>query len=143
MARNKTVRYKQVTQKDINNIKALYDTGHFSTRGICDVTKRGWNTVDNIIKSGFKLNKYKEVSRQFKANIKAKRAKKKPLTFESVTTVSQHTKNDPYGNDVLNYMHDLQQEQAKRLIKHAERNEAIHKIRNGLQQLSEGLGELL
>jgi len=62
---------------------------------------------------------------------------------EVPVNVQNHAINDPYGNDVLNYMHDLQQQQAKQWIKKAEQDEAIHKIRNGLQMLSEGLGELL
>lgn len=132
-----------MTQKDIDNIKSLHKTGHFSVAGISDITKRGWGTINFIIKSNFQLDEYRKLTREAKAQSKNNKEKKKPLTFGPEDEASQYVKIDPYGNDVLNYMHDLQQEQAKQLVKKAERGEAIHKIRNGLQQLSEGLGELL
>ena len=145
MKRKKIAPYKQVTQQDINNIKSLHDTGHFSITGICDITKRGWSTVDFIIKSGFDLKEYKQLIRRRKDKEKTKLQDTKPLTFspEPSNDVQDNANVDPYDNDVLNYMHDLQQEQAKRLMKKTERDEAIHKIRNGLQELSEGLGALL
>ena len=46
-------------------------------------------------------------------------------------------------DDVLNHMWEVQMADAKEISTQAERNEAIHKIRNGLAKVSEGLGELL
>ena len=50
-------------------------------------------------------------------------------------------------NDVLEHMWNLQQDNAKEAIKvqtdDSSRTEAIHKIRDGLQKISEGLGKLL
>ena len=140
---------KQVSQKDIKHVEELWNL-EFSIQKISDVTKRTWSTIKAIVDSGFNLDKYKRITQSAR--------KSKKLTFRpfnetkapgpvKVKEISVKPENDvnidPYSNDVLNYMHDLQQEQAKRLVKKAERNEAIHKIRNGLQQLSEGLGELL
>jgi len=125
---------------------------NMSVQRISDITKRTWSTVKRIIDSGFNLDMYKTLRKSEKMN------KTKKLTFkpfkesntpgdtkaQKIPVKAVEDENfDPYGNDVLNYMYDLQQEQAKQLVKKAEQSEAIHKVRNGLQMISEGLGGLL
>ena len=154
MARKKITPYKQITQKDINSIKSLYNTGHFSVTGICDITKRGWGTVDYIIKSGFNLREYKKLvkERKHKANnkkvptfrpFKAKQSTKVVTVRELPDNAEKIVNSLSNTDDVLNHMWELQQEEAKQIVRKAEHDEAIHKIRNGLQKISEGLGELL
>jgi len=148
----KRKKWSTVTPQDIKKVKMLYDTNQFTTQGIADVIGRAWCTVNNIIEANFNFEEYAKIR-----SLKEKK-KKRNLTFKPFNESNapgavkaqkipvkaiEDTNFDPYGNDVLNYMHDLQQEQAKQWVKKAEQDEAIHKIRNGLQQLSEGLGELL
>jgi hypothetical protein len=122
----------------------------FSIQKIADITKRTWSTIKAIVDSGFNLDKYKRITQSARKGKKMtfrpfnEQESPGPVKVQEIPVQAENDANiDPFGNDVLNYMHDLQQEQAKRMVKKAEQNEAIHKIRNGLQQLSEGLGELL
>ena len=148
----KRKKWNTVTPQDIKRVKMLYDTNQFSIQGIADVVGRAWCTINNMIEANFDFEEYAKI-RSLKES-----KKKRKLTFRPFNEQTspgpvkveeipvepvKDTKSDPYGNDVLNHMWELQQEQAKQLVKKAEQNEAIHKIRNGLQQLSEGLGELL
>ena len=123
---------------------------NFSIQKISEITKRGWSTVKTIIEADFKLDKYKSLSKA------ARQARK--LTFrpfnEQTTPGPVKIKEIPVKtvevpntlsnmDEVLNHMWELQQSDTKALVNKAEKDEAIHKIRNGLQKISEGLGELL
>ena len=68
----------QINKDDIDNVKKLHGTGLFSTTQIAKITKRGWGTVHDIIKSGFNYSNYKDI-------LKGKRPRgeeTKGLTFE-------------------------------------------------------------
>lgn len=122
----------------------------FSIQKISDITKRTWSTVKAIVDSGFDLDKYKRITQS------ARKGKK--LTFrpfkdantpgpvkvqEIPVKPENHANTLNNDEDVLEYMYELQQTQAKQLVRKTQRDEAIHKIRNGLQKVNEGLGELL
>ena len=122
----------------------------FSIQKIADVTKRTWSTVKAIVDSGFNLDKYKRLTqaarkgkkmtfRPFKEQNSPGPVKVQEIPVQSVEIPKSLSNMD----DVLNHMWELQQDEAKQLVKKAEKDEAIHKIRNGLQKISEGLGELL
>ena len=51
----------QINKDDIENVKKLHGTGLFNTTQIAKITKRGWGTVHDIIKSGFNYSKYKDI----------------------------------------------------------------------------------
>ena len=121
-----------------------------SIQKISDITKRTWSTVKSIVDAGFNLDKYKRITQAAR--------KSKNLTFrpfnEQKAPSSVKVQEIPVKpieasnslsnmDDVLNHMWEIQQDEAKELVRKAERDEAIHKIRNGLQKISEGLGELL
>jgi hypothetical protein len=145
---------KQVTQKDVDHVEELWSLDKFSIQRIAEITKRTWSTVKAIIDSGFNLIKYKQLTKQ----ARTKRYNSKKLTFRPFNEPKapgpvkvQEIPVEPIEapktldnmNDVLDYMWNKQQDGAKELVHKAERDEAIHKIRNGLQKISEGLGELL
>jgi hypothetical protein len=67
----------QINKDDIENVKKLHGTGLFNTTQIAKITKRGWGTVHDIIKSGFNYSKYKEILQG-----KRLRGETKGLTFE-------------------------------------------------------------
>ena len=122
----------------------------FSIQKIADITKRTWSTVKAIIDSGFNLDKYKQITQNAR---KSRELTFKPFKGEKMKTPMKVQKipvepvevQNSLSNmdDVLNHMWEIQQSEAKQLVKKAERDEAIHKIRNGLQKISEGLGALL
>ena len=122
----------------------------FSIQRIADITKRTWSTVKAIVDSGFDLKKYKSLTQ------KARKTRKLtfrpfndnknpgPVQAQEIPVKPTEIPNSLSNLDeVLNHMWELQQSDAKALVQKAERDEAIHKIRNGLQKISEGLGELL
>ena len=122
----------------------------FSIQKISDITKRTWSTVKAIVDSGFNLGKYKRITqsarkgkkmtfRPFKEENSPGPVKVQEIPVQSVEIPKSLSNMD----DVLNHMWELQQNEAKQIVHKAERDEAIHKIRNGLQKISEGLGELL
>ena len=123
-----------------------------SVQKIANITKRTWTTVKRIIDSGFNLDMYKTLRKS------EKMTKTKKLTFKpfkdtkapgpvKIKEIPVKAENDINSlsnmDDVLNHMWEVQQAEAKELVNKTERDEAIHKIRNGLQKISEGLGELL
>tara|TARA_R100000152_G_C6755935_1_gene179685 strand:- start:281 stop:748 length:468 start_codon:yes stop_codon:yes gene_type:complete len=148
----KRKKWNTVTPRDIKKVKMLYDTNQFSIQGIADVVGRAWCTINNMIEANFDFDEYAKI-RSLKESKKKRNLTFKPFKEENtpgpvkVQKIPVEPENDTNtlnnDKDVLEYMYDLQQKQAKRLMKKTERNEAIHKIRNGLQKLSEGLGELL
>ena len=154
MPRLKNVKYKAVNQKDIDSVQTLFNTKRFSTTGISKVLGRAWGTIHHIIESGFDLDGYKRLTREYKLE----RDRQKKLTFKpyngtttpgpmKVQEIPVKPENDMSKaknmDDVLNIMWNQQQADAKVLVDKATKDEAIHKIRNGLQMISEGLGELL
>ncbi len=121
-----------------------------SIQKIADITKRTWSTVKSIVDAGFNLDKYKRITqaarkknkltfRPFKEENNPGPVKVQEIPVKPVEIPNSLSNMD----DVLNHMWELQQDEAKQLVQKAERDEAIHKIRNGLQKISEGLGELL
>jgi hypothetical protein len=58
----------QINKDDIKNIQKLHDTGMFSKTQIAKITKRGWGTVHDIIKSGFNYSKYKQILKGKRTN---------------------------------------------------------------------------
>ena len=151
MPKRKVTRYKTVTQKDIKTVKTLADTNQFSISGIADVIGRSWGTVNQIVKSNFNLSKYRKLQRLYRlAHSKGKTLTFKPFKDNKIkgpvkvqkTIVTPEKVVNSLSNmdDVLNEMWEVQQADAKAI---SSKNEAIHKIRNGLQKISEGLGELL
>ena len=140
---------KQVSQKDMKHVEELWNL-EFSIQKISEVTKRTWSTIKAIVDSGFDLDKYKRITQSARKGKKLTfrpyneqkspgPVKVKEIPVEPVKVANSLSNMD----DVLNHMWEQQQQDAKQLVKKAERNEAIHKIRNGLQKISEGLGELL
>tara|TARA_R100001594_G_scaffold145622_3_gene196002 strand:- start:13 stop:387 length:375 start_codon:yes stop_codon:yes gene_type:complete len=122
----------------------------FSIQKIADITKRTWSTVKAIIDSGFNLAKYKQMTQAARKSreltFKPFKSTKAPgpVKVQEIPVEPENDMNMALNvDDVLDYMYELQQNEAKQLVKKAEKDEAIHKIRNGLQKLSEGLGELL
>ena len=122
----------------------------FSVQKIADVTKRTWSTIKAIVDSGFDLDKYKQITRAARKSRKlAFRPFKDiktpgPMKIQEIPVKPENDTNSLSNvDDVLNHMWEIQQDEAKQLIKKAEKDEAIHKIRNGLQKISEGLGALL
>ena len=140
---------KQVCQKDIKHVEELWKL-EFSIQKISDITKRTWSTIKAIIDSGFNLDKYKRITqaarkgkkltfRPFNEQNSPGPVKVQEIPVEAVEAPNSLSNMD----DVLNHMWEIQQNEAKDIVKKAERDEAIHKIRNGLQKISEGLGALL
>ncbi len=87
----------QINKDDIDNVKKLHGTGLFNTTQIAKITKRGWGTVHDIIKSGFNYAKYKEI-------LQGKRPRgKDDLTFSDAT------------NEVVNCVEDGKTYQLKEL----------------------------
>ena len=140
---------KQVSQKDIKHVEELWNL-EFSIQKISDVTKRTWSTIKAIVDSGFNLDKYKRITqaarkgrkltfRPFNEQNSPGPVKVQEIPVEAVEAPNSLSNMD----DVLNHMWEIQQNEAKDIVKKAERDEAIHKIRNGLQKISEGLGALL
>ncbi len=142
---------KQVSQKDIQHVEELWQMD-MSVQRISDITKRTWSTVKRIIDSGFNLDMYKTLRKSDKMK------KTKQLTFKpfkdtkapgpvKVKEIPVKAENDINSlsdmDDVLNHMWELQQQDAQQLIRKAERDEVIHKLRNGLQKVNEALGDLL
>ena len=137
----------------------LYKADRFTTNYIASLTGRSWCTINHIIESDFDLDSYKKIIAKARETKKAKKAQiKKSLTFRpfnankstKVVTVRELPDNAENvvnsASDVDNMLNDIwehQQDEAKQLVRKAEKDEAIHKIRNGLQKISEGLGELL
>ena len=121
-----------------------------SIQKIADITKRTWSTVKSIVDAGFNLNKYKRITQAARKKNKLTFRPFKdiktpgPVRVQEIPVQAENDTNKPLNvDDMLNHMWNNQQEQAKMLVKKAEKDEAIHKIRNGLQKISEGLGELL
>ena len=121
-----------------------------SIQKISDITKRTWSTVKAIVDSGFNLDKYKRITQAARKGQKLKFRPFKelktssPMKVQKIPVEAKEVSNSLSNmDDVLNHMWELQQGEAKELVKKAERDEAIHKIRNGLQKISEGLGALL
>ena len=124
-----------------------------SIQKMSEITKRGWTTVKSIVDSGFNLKKYKELTRSARAarynndltfrpfneqkTPGPVKAQEIPVKAEEDISKAQNM------DDILNIIWNQQQADAKALVNKAERDEAIHKIRNGLAKVSEGLGELL
>ena len=78
----------QINKDDIDNVKKLHGTGLFNTTQIAKITKRGWGTVHDIIKSGFNYTKYKEI-------LQGKRPRgKEELTFSNATNEIEHCVED-------------------------------------------------
>ena len=140
---------KQVNQKDIQHVEELWAL-EFSIQRISDITKRTWSTVKAIVDSGFNLKKYKSLTQ------KARKARQLtfrpfndskspgPIQVQEIPVKAEKDMSKAQNiDDVLNIMWNQQQSDAKALVNKAERDEAIHKIRDGLQKISEGLGELL
>ena len=156
---SKMVKYKAVNQKDIEKVRELFTTGKFSTTRIATLLNRGWSTVQSIIDSDFSLTGYKELTRSLRAERKSEKnnltfrpfnAKKSPGPVKIAdipVKAEKDTNTFSSMNDVLEHMWNLQQDNAKEAIKvqtdDSSRTEAIHKIRDGLQKISEGLGKLL
>ena len=76
----------QINKDDIDNVKKLHGTGLFNTTQIAKITKRGWGTVHDIIKSGFNYSKYKEILQGRRL-----RSETKGLTFEDACQEVQKT----------------------------------------------------
>ena len=121
-----------------------------SIQKISDITKRTWSTVKAIVDSGFNLDKYKSITQAARKTQKLKFKPFKdikgpgPVAIKKLPVKPVEIPNSLSNmDDVLNHMWELQQDEAKQIVKKAERDEAIHKIRNGLQKISEGLGALL
>ena len=122
----------------------------FSIQKIADVTKRTWSTVKAIVDSGFNLDKYKRLTQAARKGRKltfrpfSEQKAPGPVKVQEIPVEPVEIPNSLSNmDDVLNHMWELQQNEAKQIVHKAERDEAIHKIRNGLQKISEGLGELL
>ena len=122
----------------------------FSIQKIADVTKRTWSTVKAIVDSGFNLDKYKRLTQAARKGRKLtfrpfnEQKAPGPVKVQEIPVKPVEIPNSLSNmDDVLNHMWELQQDEAKQIVKKAERDEAIHKIRNGLQKISEGLGALL
>ena len=77
----------QINKTDIENVKKLHDTGLFSKTQIAKITKRGWGTVHDIIKSGFSYSKYKTL-------LKDKTKKTDELTFQDASNEVVHCVED-------------------------------------------------
>ena len=123
-----------------------------SVQKIANITKRTWTTVKRIIDSGFNLDMYKTLRKS------EKMTKTKKLTFKpfkdtkapgpvKIKEIPVKPKKDTNSlsnmDDILNHMWELQQKDTKLLAEQAERDEIIHKLRNGLQKVNEALGDLL
>ena len=140
---------KQVNQKDMQHVEELWNM-EFSIQKIADVTKRTWSTVKAIVDSGFNLDKYKRLTQAARKGRKLtfrpfnEQKAPGPVKVQEIPVEPVEIPNSLSNmDDVLNHMWELQQNEAKQIVHKAERDEAIHKIRNGLQKISEGLGELL
>ena len=143
---------KQISQKDIQHVEELWAL-EFSIQRISDITKRTWSTVKAIVDSGFNLKKYKQLTRSARAERYGKDLTFRPFNANKAPgpVKAQEIPVKPIEipnslsnmDDVLNHLWELQQSDTKAIVNKAERDEAIHKIRNGLQKISEGLGELL
>ena len=140
---------RQVSQKDMEHVEQLWNM-EFSIQKIADITKRTWSTIKAIVDSGFNLNKYKRITQAARKGRKLtfrpfnEQKAPGPVRVQEIPVQAENDTNKPLNvDDMLTLMWDNQQEQAQMLVKKAEKDEAIHKIRNGLQKISEGLGELL
>lgn len=140
---------KQVCQKDIKHVEELWKL-EFSIQKISDITKRTWSTIKAIIDSGFNLDKYKRITQAARKGKKLtfrpfnEQNSPGPVKVQEIPVEAVEASNSLSDmDDVLNHMWEIQQNEAKDIVKKAERDEAIHKIRNGLQKISEGLGALL
>jgi hypothetical protein len=140
---------KQVCQKDIKHVEELWKL-EFSIQKISDITKRTWSTIKAIIDSGFNLDKYKRITQAARKGKKLtfrpfnEQNSPGPVKVQEIPVEAVEASNSLSNmDDVLNHMWEIQQNEAKEIVKKAERDEAIHKIRNGLQKISEGLGALL
>ena len=140
---------KQVSQKDMKHVEELWNM-EFSIQKIADVTKRTWSTVKAIVDSGFNLDKYKRITqaarkgrkltfRPFNEQNAPGPVKVQEIPIEPVKIPKSLSNMD----DVLNNIWELQQDEAKQLVRKSERDEVIHKLRNGLQKVNEALGDLL
>ena len=154
MPRKKAVRYTSVTQKDIENVRTLYNTNHFSISGISNVTGRAWGTINQIVESDFNLRKYKQLQKAYRLA----HSKNKPLTFKpfngqktpgpvKVSEIPKKPKMDMSKaqnmDDVLDIMWNMQQDRVKTVSQREKLNSTIHKMRDALQKFNEALGELL
>ena len=127
-----------------------------SVQRISDITKRTWSTVKRIIDSGFNLEMYKTLRksekmsktkkltfRPFKEQSTPGPVKVKEIPVEAVESINSSSDMD----SILNEVWEIQQNNIKEVMQNKDRmhnrDEAIHKIRNGLQKVNEGLGELL
>ena len=123
---------------------------NLSIQKISEITKRGWSTVKSIIDSKFNFDKYRQITQEARKSRKLtfrpfnEQKAPGPVKVQEIPVKAQNDMSRAQNmDDVFNIMWEMQQEDAKELVHKAERDEAIHKIRNGLAKVSEGLGELL
>ena len=91
----------KISKDDIDSVKKLHNTGLFNTTQIAKITKRGWGTVHDIVKSGFNYAKYKEILQG-----KRPRSDKSELTFSDATNEVVHCVEDG-KNYALNELPDV------------------------------------